>query len=64
VDALANERFAAWHSGKVKEALKYDGQEMSAETRRALDTLKLGATVRASTVAATTTVSQDRSLRA
>jgi len=43
VDALANERFAAWHSGKVKEALKYDGQEMSAETRRALDTLKLGA---------------------
>ena len=43
VDALANERFAAWHTGKVKEALKYDGQEMSVETRRALDTLKLGA---------------------
>jgi len=43
VDALANERFAAWHSGKVKEALKYEGQEMSVATRRALDTLKLGA---------------------
>lgn len=43
VDALANERFAAWHSGKVKAALKYDGQEMSAETRRALDKLKLSA---------------------
>ncbi|NIA27959.1 MAG: peptidase M2 family protein [Desulfobulbaceae bacterium] len=43
VDALANERFAAWHTGKVQEALKYDGQEMSPETRRALDTLKLGA---------------------
>jgi len=43
VDALANERYAAWHTGKVKEALRYDGQEMSAETRRALDTLKLGA---------------------
>ena len=43
VDALANERFAAWHSGKVKEALSYDGQQMSAATRRALDALKLGA---------------------
>jgi peptidyl-dipeptidase A len=43
VESLAHERFAAWHSGKVKEALQYEGQEMSAETRRALDTLKLGA---------------------
>ena len=45
VDALANERYAAWHSAKVKEAKQYDGQAMSAETRRALDALKLGALV-------------------
>ena len=43
VDALANERYAAWHSARVKEALQYDGQEMDASTRRALDTLKNGA---------------------
>jgi peptidyl-dipeptidase A len=45
VAALANERYAAWHAAKVKEALKYEGVEMSAETRRALDALKLGALV-------------------
>jgi len=45
VDALANERYAAWHAAKVKEAMQYDGVAMSAETRRALDTLKLGALV-------------------
>ncbi len=43
VESLAHERFAAWHAGKVKEALRYEGVEMSVETRRALDTLKLGA---------------------
>ena len=45
VDALANERYAAWHAAKVKEAMLYDGVAMSDETRRALDTLKLGALV-------------------
>ncbi|MDH3612852.1 MAG: M2 family metallopeptidase [Gammaproteobacteria bacterium] len=43
VDALANERYAAWHSGMVKKALKYDGQEMAPETRRALDIFKMSA---------------------
>ncbi len=41
--ALANERFAAWRSRMVKESLAYADQEVSAETRRALDFLKLGA---------------------
>jgi len=45
VDALANERFAAWHSATVKAALQYEGQELSADTRRALDLLKLSATM-------------------
>jgi len=43
VDALANERYAAWHSARVKEAMAYDGQELDAATRRALDALKGGA---------------------
>ena len=43
VDALANQRYAAWHTAKVKEAMQYDNVEVSAETRRALNTLKLGA---------------------
>jgi peptidyl-dipeptidase A len=43
VDALANERFAAWHSARVKEAMAYDGQDLDATTRRALNTLKAGA---------------------
>ena len=43
VDALANERYAAWHSARVKEAMAYDGQELDATTRRALDALKAGA---------------------
>ena len=40
VDALANERYAAWHSGMVQEAMAYDDQELDPETRRALDLLK------------------------
>ncbi len=43
VDALANERYAAWHAGKVKEAMRYDDQEVDVATRRALDLLKNGA---------------------
>jgi peptidyl-dipeptidase A len=41
--SLANERFAAWRSRVVKESLAYANQEVSAETRRALNFLKLGA---------------------
>jgi len=43
VAAKANERFAAWHAATVKEALRYEGQEMPSETRRALDLLKFSA---------------------
>jgi peptidyl-dipeptidase A len=43
VDALANERYAAWHAGKVEEARRFDNVEVSPKTRRALDILKLGA---------------------
>jgi peptidyl-dipeptidase A len=43
VDALANQRYAAWHTDMVKQALRYDGQEVDAATRRALDLLKGGA---------------------
>lgn len=43
VDALANERYAAWHTGMVKEAMRYDGQEVDFATRRALSLLKGGA---------------------
>ena len=44
VNSLANERFAAWHAETVRQALQYEGQELSAETRRALDLLKFSAT--------------------
>ena len=43
VDALANERYAAWHTAKVKEAMQYDGQDLDPATRRALDLLKASA---------------------
>ena len=42
LQSRARERYAAWHSNAVKQALRYDGQELSPETRRALDLLKLG----------------------
>jgi len=43
VDSLANERYAAWHSARVKEAMQYDDMELDPSTRRALDALKNGA---------------------
>jgi len=43
VNALANERFAAWHSAAVEEAKRYDAQELDVTTRRALSTLKMSA---------------------
>ncbi len=43
VDALANERYAAWHTAKVKEAMQYDDQDLDPATRRALDLLKMSA---------------------
>ncbi|MDX1507995.1 MAG: M2 family metallopeptidase [Woeseiaceae bacterium] len=42
LQSRANERYAAWHSQMVKESMRYDGQELAPETRRALDLLKLG----------------------
>ena len=43
VQSKANERYAAWHSAAVEAAKQYDGAEMDATTRRALDTLKQSA---------------------
>ena len=45
VDALANERYAAWHASMVKQAMLYDDADVSAETRRALDTFKMSALI-------------------
>ena len=42
IAAAADERYAAWHSGMVQQALAYDGQELAPETQRAIDLLKLG----------------------
>ncbi|MEM8815304.1 MAG: M2 family metallopeptidase [Pseudomonadota bacterium] len=39
--SLASTRYAEWHTNAVKESLRYDGQELAPETRRALDLLKL-----------------------
>ena len=41
--SAAVQRFAAWHAGAVKSALQYEGQDMTAEARRALDVLKFSA---------------------
>ncbi len=36
----AKQRFTAWHSATIKQALRYEGAEMSPVTRRSLDLLK------------------------
>jgi len=43
VDAKATERYAAWHSARVKESMQYDGMELDPATRRGIDALKKGA---------------------
>ena len=52
IAAAANERYAAWHSGMVQQALAYDGQEIAPETQRAIDLLKLGTSLPAPSDAA------------
>ena len=42
LQSRARERYAAWHSDAVKQAMQYDGQELAPETRRAIELLKLG----------------------
>ena len=42
IAAAASERYAKWHSEMVQQALQYEGQELDATTRRALELLKLG----------------------
>jgi len=42
LSATAGERYAKWHSRTVGEAARYDDLELSSETRRALNLLKLG----------------------
>ena len=41
--SAAKQRFAAWQATAVSAALQYDGQELGADTRRALDLLKFSA---------------------
>lgn len=41
ISALANERYAAWHSERVAQALTYENEELSDDTHRALNRLKL-----------------------
>ncbi len=41
LQSRANARYAEWHSRMVAESMRYDGQDLPAETRRALDLLKL-----------------------
>ena len=45
VSAAANEKYAAWFSNIVGQAVRFDGQEVAPETRRAIDLLKLGTTL-------------------
>ena len=40
LDSVAKQRFAAWQSQSVADSLKYEGQEMSAESARAFKLLK------------------------
>ena len=40
--SLARERYAEWHTNMVQQAMRYEGQELAPDTRRALDLLKLG----------------------
>jgi len=42
LSAAQSERYAAWHSGIVKQAMRYDGKELAPEVQRAIDLLKLG----------------------
>jgi len=42
IAAAAAEKYAAWHSRSVADSRRFDGQEMSAQTARALKLLKLG----------------------
>jgi len=42
MSSLARERYAKWHGETVEAAIAYDDQELSDETRRAIDLLKLG----------------------
>ena len=41
VTAKANERYAAWHSGIVKQAMQYDGVEVAPDTRRQIELFKM-----------------------
>ncbi len=41
LQSRANARYAEWHTRMVEESMRYDGQDLPAETRRALDLLKL-----------------------
>jgi peptidyl-dipeptidase A len=45
IAAAASQKYAEWHSGMVQQALQYEGMDMDATTRRAIDLLKLSTTL-------------------
>ncbi len=42
IAAAASEKYAKWHSSMVQQTLVYDDEELAAQTRRAINLLKLG----------------------
>jgi len=42
ISSAASVRYAEWHGRMVNESMAYDDQELAADTRRAMDLLKLG----------------------
>lgn len=42
IAAAGSEKYAAWHSNMVQQALQYEDQDLDAKTRRAIDLMKLG----------------------
>jgi peptidyl-dipeptidase A len=42
LSSLASQKYSEWHSRSVKESLRYAGQDLSPDTARAINLLKLG----------------------
>jgi peptidyl-dipeptidase A len=42
LNTVFSEKYSAWHTGMVKQAVRYDDLDLAPKTRRAIDLLKLG----------------------
>ncbi|MBT8090068.1 MAG: M2 family metallopeptidase [Gammaproteobacteria bacterium] len=42
IASAASQKYAKWHSDRVKQAMQYEGQDLDAKTRRSIELLKLG----------------------